>query len=243
VKRPGKIRCGILDHLDRAGGELTKLEVDVAIHPDKPDEKRRPRDLTRRKNPKTGKGRDGVLIMWIDAGVVEVEGERVRLTPDWLERLDDVRRAGGEIDTVDVSGRVDAGADTIARRELEIRRREFLEWRERHKRRPAKQSGTPAGRAAVERGHEARVAGIAAERARAAEATKAADVRRAEKFVRDKLALLGRIRLGLLQDVWRDEGGDPWTIPAAVEALGCRVERLPEHGNRRFVFPPAEEVA
>jgi len=53
-------------------------------------------------------------------------------------------------------------------------------------------------------------------------------------------ALGGRIRLALLQDIWHDEGGDPWTIPQAVEALGCRVEKLPEFQNRQFVFAPAE---
>jgi hypothetical protein len=178
---------------------------------------------------------------------VEVEGEAVRLTPDWLERLDDQRRAGGEIDNVDVSGRVDAGADTLARQELETRRREFLEWRERRKRRrPPKQSGTPAGRAAVERGRRARAAGLAAERERALEAERASEVGRARAFVLDKLRsshLGGRIRLSLLRDVWRDEGGDPWSILPAVEALGCRVERLPEFGNAQFVYPPSEEVA
>jgi hypothetical protein len=138
VKRPGKIRCGILDHLDRAGGELTRLELDEAIHPDKAPEKRRPRDLTRRKNPQTGKGRDGLLIMWVDAGAVELDGEKVRLTSDWLERVDDVRRLGGEIDTVDAAGRVDAGADTIAARELEMRRRQYREWREERARRRAR---------------------------------------------------------------------------------------------------------
>jgi hypothetical protein len=138
VKRPGKIRGGIVDHLDQAGGELTRLQLDEAMHPDKAPEKRRPRDLTRRKNPETGKGRDGLLIWWIDAGVVEVEGEAVRLTPDWLERVDDVRRLGGEIDTVDAAGRVDPGADTIAARELEIRRRQYREWREERARRRAR---------------------------------------------------------------------------------------------------------
>ena len=247
VKRPGKIRGGIVDHLDRAGRRLTLLELDRAMRPDKPEEKRRPRDLTRRKNPETGKGRDGLLVWWIDAGVVVLEGGAVGLTPDWLERLDDQRRAGGEIDTVDVSGRVDAGADTLALRDLEIRRAEFLEWRERRKRRrPAKQSGTTAGRTAVERGHRARTAGLAAEREREREAERAAEVGRAGAFVLEKLRsphLGGRMRLSLLRDVWRDEGGDPWTVSAAVEALGCRVERLPEFGNRRFVYPPAEGAA
>ena len=248
VKRPGKIRGGILDHLDRAGGELTLLELDRAMRPDKPEEKRRPRDLKRRKNPETGKGRDGILIEWVDAGVVELEGNTARLTSGWLERLDDVRRRGGEIDTVDVSGRVDAGADTLARRELEIRRAEFLEWREQRKRRrAAKPSGTLAGRAAIERGHRARDAGLAAERARAAEAERRAEVQRAEAFILDKLRsphLGGRMRLSLLRDTWRDEGGDPWSVLPAVEALGCRVEVLTEYGGERFVYPPpAEGVA
>jgi len=59
----------------------------------------------------------------------------------------------------------------------------------------------------------------------------------------DRLAELGRIRLALLQDIWRDEGGDPWTIPQAVEALGCRVEELPEYDDRKFVFAPVEGAA
>lgn len=248
VKRPGKIRGGIVDHLDRAGRRLTLLELDRAMRPDKPEEKRRPRDLTRRKNPETGKGRDGLLIWWIDAGVVDLDAGTVGLTPDWLERLDDQRRVGGEIDTVDVSGRVDAGADTIARRELEIRRAEFLEWRERRKRRGAStNSGTPAGRAAIERGHRARSVGLAAERERAAEAERAAEVGRARVFVLEKLRspnLGGRMRLSLLREVWRDAGGDSWSVLPAVEALGCRVEVLTEYGGERFVYPPpAEGVA
>ena len=244
VKRPGKIRGGIVDHLDRAGRRLTLLELDRAMRPDKPEEKRRPRDLTRRKNPETGKGRDGLLVWWIDAGVVDLEGGTVGLTPDWLERLDDQRRAGGEIDIVDVSGRVEAGADTIARRELEIRRQKFLEWRESRQRRgPRKQSGTEAGRAAIERSRQKKLEGRAEAEHRAAEAAKTAELRRAEAFVLGRLRKLGRIRLALLQDVWRDEGGDPWTISLAVEALGCHVEALPEYGNRRFVFAPSEGAA
>jgi hypothetical protein len=78
------------------------------------------------------------------------------------------------------------------------------------------------------------------------EAERASEVGRARAFVLDKLRsshLGGRIRLSLLRDVWRDEGGDPWSILPAVEALGCRVERLPEFGNAQFVYPPSEEVA
>ncbi|MDQ3303836.1 MAG: hypothetical protein M3518_10890, partial [Actinomycetota bacterium] len=65
---------------------------------------------------------------------------------------------------------------------------------------------------------------------------------RAEAFVRARLRELGRIRLSLLQDIWHDSGGDPWSIPQALEALGCRVEELPEFDNRRFVFPPCSKA-
>jgi hypothetical protein len=68
-------------------------------------------------------------------------------------------------------------------------------------------------------------------------------VRKAEAFVRDRLQQLGRIRLALLQDIWHDDGGDPFSIPRAVEALGCRVEELQEFDNRRFVFASMEGVA
>ena len=100
-----------------------------------------------------------------------------------------------------------------------------------------------AGLEAVKRSREQRRAGLAAEARRAAEATKAEEQRRAEAFVRDRLAALGRIRLGLLRDIGRDAGFDPWTTTAAVEAMGCRVERLPEYEDAEFVFPPAEKVA
>ena len=58
-----------------------------------------------------------------------------------------------------------------------------------------------------------------------------------------RLRVLGWIRLELLQDIWRDEGGDALTIVAAVDALGCRVDRLVEYGNEQFVFAPTERVA
>ena len=32
-------------------------------------------------------------------------------------------------------------------------------------------------------------------------------------------------------------------VPRVLEALGCRVEELPEFGNRRFVFAPLDGAA
>jgi hypothetical protein len=78
---------------------------------------------------------------------------------------------------------------------------------------------------------------------RAAAAAAAEQQSKAEAFVRGRLAELDRIRLELLQDIAHDEGIDPWSIPQAVEALGCRVEELSEFGNRRFVFPPLEAAS
>jgi hypothetical protein len=97
--------------------------------------------------------------------------------------------------------------------------------------------------AAIERSRESKARGLAAMKERAAAAAKAEELRRAEAFVRDRFQALDRIRLGLLQDLWRDEGGDPLTIPPAVEALGYRVERLAEFDNERFVFAPAAGAA
>jgi hypothetical protein len=100
-----------------------------------------------------------------------------------------------------------------------------------------------AGIRAIERSHEQRRAVLTAAAERVAAAAKLEEQLRAEAFVRDRLRTLHRIRLGLLQDLWRDEGGDPLTIPPAVEALGYRVERLAEFENERFVFAPEEGAA
>ncbi|MDP9477286.1 MAG: hypothetical protein M3R38_16665, partial [Actinomycetota bacterium] len=178
----------------------------------------RARDLRRR-----------VLPMLEEAGIVAVSaaGETVTLAADWYARLYAAREAGGELE-----------ADELAE---ERRKRNSRAYHRRHE--APKSAPSRAGLEAIRRSREQRAAGLSEMAKRAAEAKRAEERRRAEAFVRDKLAALGRIRLALLQDIWRDEGGDPWTIPQAVEALGCRVEELPEFGNRRFVFPPAERVA
>jgi hypothetical protein len=178
--------------------------------------RKRARDVRRR-----------VLPMLEAAGVIEVEGAVVRLAADWDERLEAARVAGAEVE-----------ADELAERRRKLNSRAFHRRHEIPKSRPS-----VAGLVAIERSHEKREAGLAAIEERAAAAAKVEELRKAEAFVRDRLRELGRIRLALLQDIWHDEGGDPWTIPQAVEALGCRVEELPEFDNRRFVFAPAEGAA
>jgi hypothetical protein len=168
-----------------------------------------------------------ILPMLEDAGVIECAGDVITLASDWSERLTAARVAGGELE-----------ADELAERRRRLNSRGYHRRHETPKSQPS-----AAGLEAIKRSHEQRLAGLAAQRERAAAAARAAEQRRAEAFVRDRLRELGRIRLALLQDIWRDEGGDPWTIPAAVEVLGCRVEELPKFDNRRFVFAPLEGAA
>ena len=177
--------------------------------------RKRARDVKRR-----------ILPMLEGAGVVEVEGAVLRLSAGWSERLEAARVAGGELE-----------ADELAERRRKLNSRAY---HRRNEEPVSKPSGE--GLEAIRRSREQRQAGLAAIRERAVAAAKTEEQRKAEAFIRDRLRELGRIRLTLLQDIWHDSGGDPWSIPQALEALGCRVEELPEFDNRRFVFPPCSKA-
>jgi len=224
VTRLAKKRSHVFDRLDAAGGALSLEELARLMGV------KRPRDLVRRK--KTEKGRDGLLVWPAKAGIVEVEGDVVSLTPDWLDRLDEQRERGGELE-----------ADEQAKMDRKRRSLAYRDYLERKRGKSPASKPSAASREALLRSREAKAAGLAAIAERAAAAGNTEELRKAEAFVRDRLRELGRIRLALLQDIWHDAGGDPWTIPQAVEAMGCCVEELPEFGNRRFVFPPAEGAA
>jgi hypothetical protein len=175
--------------------------------------RKRARDVRRR-----------VLPMLEDAGVIEVDADTLRLAADWSERLEAARVAGGELE-----------ADELAERRRKLNSHAY------HRRNEApKSQPSAAGLEAIRRSHEQRRTGLAAIAQRAAAAVKSEELRKAEAFVRDRLRELGRIRLALLQDIWHDAGGDPWSIPRAVEALGYKVERLVEFANEPFIFAPAE---
>jgi len=210
VKRLGPHRCALVDALEDAGGELSLQDLCEALH------RARPRDVRRR-----------ILPMLEKAGIIEVKGDFVRLTADWLARLEEERERTGEISRAEEQ-----------REEHRKQRERYRDYLQAVKHRPSKASAD-----AITKGHDARAKGLAAQRERAAAATRSEELRKAEAFARERLRELGRIRLALLQDIWHDEGGDPWTIPKAVEALGCRVEELPEFDNRRFVFPSLEGAA
>jgi hypothetical protein len=178
--------------------------------------RKRSRDIRRRNLP-----------MLEDAGIIRLDGDTVSLTDNWLEALEEQRRLGKEIES-----------EEVARTRYKLKSHAYHSRNEIPKSEPS-----AVGLEAIRRSHEERRAGLAAIAERTAAAAKVEELRKAEAFARDRLRELGRIRLGLLQDIWRDEGGDPWSIPKAVEALGCHVEKLPEYGNRRFVLAPTEGAA
>jgi hypothetical protein len=126
IKRLGKNRGAALDVLDAAGGVSTVDEIYDALHPGKAPEKRRPRDLVRRRT--TEKGRDGLLVMLEESGILSIDGNVVTLADDWLEALDEQRRLGKEIDNTSVYGRVEAGAETVARRRLNAKGKAYRSW-------------------------------------------------------------------------------------------------------------------
>jgi hypothetical protein len=201
IERLGKIRGAILDVLDAAGGSATLKEIADALH------RKRARDLRRRNLP-----------MLESAGIVEVEGDVVTLSHNWLEALEEQRELGKEIE-----------AEKLARERYREKSDAY------HHRHEAAKSDDPPPLLGAER-----VGEMLRESALVRAAAKTEPMREAEAFVRSRLALLGRIRLVILEDAFQGKGGDPRHIPQAVEATGCRVERLPEFGNRRFVFAPVE---
>src|SRR5215217_6894427 len=95
-RRPAKVRGHLTDALEHAGGSMTLVEVavELGVPPD------RIRELTRRKRPGS-KGRGGLLIWYIDAGIITLEDGVVSLTDEWLTRVNEVREAGGEIEAAD----------------------------------------------------------------------------------------------------------------------------------------------
>jgi hypothetical protein len=148
-------------------------------------------------------------------------GETVAPVPQWFENLQKVRKAAGEIKDEQLQ------AEKIARQ------------RERFHNPPPEADPVPDTPGPEEKrrlleGAEARDAAsrLAEQRSKAGMTV--------EVFIDDTLAQLGRIRLRLLRDLWRDRGGDPSHVWKAVQAGRCKLERLAEHDNELFVFPPSE---
>jgi hypothetical protein len=180
--------------------------------------RKRARDVRRR-----------VLPMLEGDGVIRCEGDVVMLASDWRERLYAARKLAGELE-----------ADKLAESR---RKRKSRAYHDRDK--PLVSKPSAAGVAAVERSRKQRAESMAAHEEHRAKARAAKLEHRSfvKRFVHDRLRLLGRIRLELLQQVVRDAGGrSDYALPAA-KSLGCTVERLPEYGNKEFVFAPREWAA
>ena len=90
VKRLGPGRGAAVDYMERVQRRVPLAEMAEALGV------ARPRDLVRRKTSK--KGRDGRLVMLLDAGILVFDGESFDLPPDWRSRLEEARVLGGEIE-------------------------------------------------------------------------------------------------------------------------------------------------
>ncbi len=77
----GKIRGAIVDALEVASGEMTLQNLAGVLH------RKRARDIRRRNLP--------ALEV---AGIIVVEGDRVTLAGDWLDKLEAAREIGGELE-------------------------------------------------------------------------------------------------------------------------------------------------
>lgn len=201
IKRLGKIRGAVLDVLYNAGGSATVQEIADILH------RKRPRDIRRR-----------ILPMLEEAEIVVVDGDNISLADDWLERLEDARELGKEIESEDT-----------ARRRIEVRRKAY---HHRHEVKPdAHWTNDPDVDGAIE---DLRPADEGQEELEMPEP----ETNPAVAFVLDYVCRLGRIRQGLLEECWLDEGGHLTDLRQAVDTSGVRKERLPEHRNAVFLYPP-----
>jgi hypothetical protein len=175
ISRPGKLRCHVTDALEQAGGALgvSELAAELGIN--------RPRALTRRK--RTDKGRDGLLIWYLDAGIIALEDGVVSLAADWLQRVQNVREAGGEIE-----------AGRLAARRMADKRRA---WREHVARKQGRERPRPKP------GH-ASVANIAASRAKRREHLERQERGRAAREDRERAAAEGRAKRKRVEQLVRE---------------------------------------
>lgn len=164
-----------------------------------------------------------VLQRLEDDGIVAVEDGTVSLADGWSERLEEVRRADGEIEREDLD------------REHHRTQREAYRRRDEH---PADRHYANARIPADGRVEEL-------ERADAPEPGPAKPERDPDVgAVLGYVKRMGRIRLGLLEEIWlHDHGGDLSRLRRAIEDSGIRRERLREFWDAEFLFPPAKPSA
>ncbi|PLS86156.1 MAG: hypothetical protein CYG60_08760 [Actinobacteria bacterium] len=213
VKRLGPHRAAVVDLVERAGGEMHLLDYCEATM------RKRPRDVRRR-----------ILVPLEEAGIITVEDDVIRLVADWLERLEAERVRTGEVEQAEEQ-----------RKKHRADSRRFREHLEREK----SPGPSRAGRDLMERGIKKREECLAAarEQEKRARAARREHDRRVKRFVYERVRLLGKIRLELLQEVLADAGYVPGYALPAAKSLGCEIVRLPEYDNEEFVFAPPERAA
>lgn len=166
----------------------------------------------------------------IDDGVIIQDGGRVLSAPDWPEALERVRE------------RTDEDEDNCRQSEKYAeRRRKYLQANLHAKDKPTDPTPELAGKEKVRelfRGMDQRDEAARIEEQRFKVGLTV------EVFIHDTLEQMGKIRMGLLRDLWADKGGDKSHVLSGVQRLGCKLQRLPEHDNELFVFPrPDREVS
>ena len=157
--------------------------------------------------------------------IITITGDNIALTDRWRAALEEARERTEELRDA-----------RLQAQKYERQKKEFKEWLA---------SGIEADPTPELPGRE-KMRQIVREAAKRDEAARIEEQRRkvgktAEVFIYDQLASLGRVRLGLLQELWAGEGGNPGHIWYAARKMRCRIEKLPEHGNALFVFPPEQQ--
>jgi hypothetical protein len=188
--------------LEHAGGELHLKELCEVLH------RKRPWDVRRR-----------ILKPLEEAGIIECEGDVIKLVAEWSGRLDERREADGEIEQ--------------AERQAKKHRRQSESYRvflEREKNGTPKASTEAARRTKDLR--ERRLREIREEEERDRAPTPPA----VEVLLARILRQHDRMRVGLLCEVAMEKGLRWRDVRPALERMGYRVERLPEYGNAEFVF-------
>jgi hypothetical protein len=202
AKRLGPHRCAVLDALEVAGGEMHLKDLCEVLH------RKRPWDVRRR-----------ILKPLEEAGIIECEGDVIRLVAEWLTSLDARREEDGEIEQ----------AEKQAKKHRKDRE-DFRVYLER------KKHGTPkASIEAVRRTHELRDRRLREIREEE-ERDRAPTPPAVEALIASIMAKHDQMRVGLLCELADEEGLRRRDVPLAVKRMGYRIERLQEYDNEEFVF-------
>jgi hypothetical protein len=159
-----------------------------------------------------------------EAGIIEMEGDVIRLARRWQARLEERRKKDGEIEQAEKQAK--------RHRADGERYRTYLE---------RKKNGTPkASIEAVRRTRELRDHRIREIREEE-ERDKSPSPPAVEILVSKILGQHERVRMGLLCEIAAEEGLRWRDVPLAVRRMGYRVERLPEYDDAEFIY--ADRIA